>query len=187
VTVGTPTADMARNGVPDTAEDAGDPAGRCFSAPTGMPQSEASVARSGQLNEEVFTGGLVGASTSTSGLSHGARSMTQPQLSKGKRRWQGAAQKVIAMHQITSTFRPGALQVGCAGAQVAGSTLHRLQLPRGTVAADAAFCWSSSKGFTAACAGKERPGSPCAQWLSPSTPQLLSAVQGVGCAAEFVN
>jgi hypothetical protein len=48
--------------------------------------------------------------------------MTQPQLSAGKRRWQGAAQKVIAMHQITSTFRPGALQVGFAGAQVAGST-----------------------------------------------------------------
>jgi hypothetical protein len=32
-------------------------------------------------------------------------------MSKGKRMWQGAAQKVIAMQHITSSYRPGALQV----------------------------------------------------------------------------
>jgi hypothetical protein len=39
-------------------------------------------------------------------------SFSMGELSNSRRRWQHAAQKVIAMSHITSSYRPGALQVG---------------------------------------------------------------------------
>lgn len=94
----------------------GDRTSRCISEPV-LPmsrgQSASSEVRSGQLNEQVFNGSLGGVTGVTSvGPQRGSQSISLGQLSQGKRRWQNAAQKVIAMHQITSTFRPGALQVG---------------------------------------------------------------------------
>jgi len=90
-----------------------DPVGRCFSEPAAKEALQA--AQSGQLNEEVFSGQL-GAGVAGEGAParRSSHSISLGQMSAGKRRWQGAAQKVIAMKHITSSFRPGALQVGCA-------------------------------------------------------------------------
>jgi hypothetical protein len=105
------------------------PAFRIFSEPApmstlasraGSTTAAAAGAQSAQLNEDVFNGVLgdvsEGASwpgdrSSTRPRAQSAACLGQKPMSRGKRMWQGAAQKVIAMQHITSSYRPGALQV----------------------------------------------------------------------------
>lgn len=87
-----------------------DPVDRCFSEPAARAALRA--AQSGQLNEEVFSGQLGAGVAGGVPPRRSSHSISLGQMSAGKRRWQSAAQKVIAMKHITSSFRPGALQVG---------------------------------------------------------------------------
>jgi murein L,D-transpeptidase YcbB/YkuD len=89
---------------------AGVPAGRIMSA---LPVSSAaglSPAQTGQLNEDIFSGELGGVGNGGGDARSRTQSVTLAAMSRGKRRWQNAAQKIVAMQHITSSYRPGALQ-----------------------------------------------------------------------------
>lgn len=94
---------------PAPPAEAGEAAARCVSEPV-LPASQTASARGrpGQLNEQVFDTNLGGVGPDRP--HRGSHSISLGQLSKGKRRWQNAAQKVIGINHITSTYRPGALQ-----------------------------------------------------------------------------
>jgi hypothetical protein len=91
---------------------AGDPAGRIMSAPPVSSAAGLSPAQTGQLNEDIFSGELGGVGKGGSDARSRTQSVTLGAMSRGKRLWQNAAQKIVAMHHITSSYRPGALQVG---------------------------------------------------------------------------
>lgn len=104
---------LRHSAAPAEADEA---AARCASEPVFPASRTASAtARSGQLNEQVFDTNLGGVGIDRP--HRASHSISIGQLSKGKRRWQSAAQKVIGINHITSTYRPGALQVGWDGQQ----------------------------------------------------------------------